>query len=505
MNRWRFRGRFVFFTIMLLIMVLFAHIKLWEYAYDDAYIHFRIIENYLSYNQPYFNLNEPVNGSSSIGWIIFLSSLMKIISIIKINTNILILTAILNSILLLASGLMFTQLLGRLLPENNRVLFYGSFLLWYVSINFGPSVGRMETLLALFGAGLGLLALYDRKNIAFLILAIVVFIRLELIVLYLVAFFWVVMIKKENISNVLIFTCLGGSPFILFEIYYYQSIIPQSVIAKSRVYDVPIAYNLHLTLLLVVITFLAVRKILPLLSKHATYSQYMNAIVLVWGLGVMGGYILSNSLIFLWYVPLFSVPLLFFLATQYSDLLGRYTSNFFRIGFWLVTVLLGLHFARQVWSAVDHPGYFSDFPDTARGRKYIKVGEILYEQCPKAKVMAPEIGGLGYGFQGYIYDGVGLVSPEALNYYQQFVPDDGKYGRLGSLPLGFIEAKKPDVIVSYDCFAQEIINSPILFDYEVEKTEVYLLDDIVQTGRTNFLGCKELLIMYRKDGVCSVR
>jgi hypothetical protein len=122
-------------------------------------------------------------------------------------------------------------------------------------------------------------------------------------------------------------------------------------------------------------------------------------------------------MIFPWYVPLYSVPLWLILGKLILDSqtpLIR-TSLVILIMPLLASQLFNL--AQITLGASINPAYYPDFLAGARVRQYIRVGKSLFDQYPQAKLMTSEIGGLGYGFKGYIMDGAGLVTPLALAYH----------------------------------------------------------------------------------------
>lgn len=66
------------FWVGVCLLSLFVHLRLFPYAEDDAYIHFRIARNFAQYDRPYFNLNEPVYATSAISWTLLVAFLFKI-------------------------------------------------------------------------------------------------------------------------------------------------------------------------------------------------------------------------------------------------------------------------------------------------------------------------------------------------------------------------------------------------------------------------------------------
>ena len=130
--------------IILIYTILFVfstiiHLRLSNYAEDDAYIHIRIVDHMLRYSQPYFNLGESVLASSSSGWTLFLTVFFWIIPPLSPQ-----LISIINSFFLCVGSLLVFILI-RILSENKygkSTYIMGSFL--YFSILLQSSVSLME-------------------------------------------------------------------------------------------------------------------------------------------------------------------------------------------------------------------------------------------------------------------------------------------------------------------------------------------------------------------------
>src|SRR5262245_28589405 len=65
-------GIIAFMAIIYLLWYVFAYSR---YPADDAYIHMRIARNFATHGVPYFNIDQPVSGSSSLLWLVLLSGL----------------------------------------------------------------------------------------------------------------------------------------------------------------------------------------------------------------------------------------------------------------------------------------------------------------------------------------------------------------------------------------------------------------------------------------------
>src|SRR5512141_2686626 len=63
---------------LLFIILLSLNLTLRSYLFDDAYIHARIANHLAQNGQPYYNLGEAVNASSSSVWVLLLALIFKL-------------------------------------------------------------------------------------------------------------------------------------------------------------------------------------------------------------------------------------------------------------------------------------------------------------------------------------------------------------------------------------------------------------------------------------------
>jgi hypothetical protein len=70
-------------NLFLASLLITLHVKLYQYAFDDAYIHFRIARNFFENGAPYFNDNNILKVSTSTGWTVFLIFLYGLIRGVK--------------------------------------------------------------------------------------------------------------------------------------------------------------------------------------------------------------------------------------------------------------------------------------------------------------------------------------------------------------------------------------------------------------------------------------
>ncbi len=114
--------------------------------------------------------------------------------------------------------------------------------------------------------------------------------------------------------------------------------------------------------------------------------------------------------------------------------------------------------------------------------------------------MSSEIGGLGEGFEGEILDAVGLATPSAIKYHPMRVPDERSSGDLGEIPTGFVSEMRPDVIVSYDVFAESLLKNP---DRSIYTEFVYPALPAAEMPRYSDWSRHRLYILVARSGLCS--
>ncbi len=132
--------------------------------------------------------------------------------------------------------------------------------------------------------------------------------------------------------------------------------------------------------------------------------------------------------------------------------------------------------------------------------EYLAVGHSIYQECPTARLMSSEIGGLGEGFEGEILDAVGLATPAAIKYHPMRVPDERSSGDLGEIPTGFVSEMRPDVIVSYDVFAESLLKNP---DRSTYTEFVYPALPAAEMPRYRDWSKHRLHILVARSGLCS--
>ena len=485
-------------------LLIFVNINLYKYAEDDAFIHFRLAEHLAQFGLPYFNIDEPVFTTSSTVWTLLLAVLTKI------SNNLPLIVAYMNALLVGIGGLLYARIIY-LTTENNILIYIIPPI--YAGILMHSSIGLMEAPLAMLVIGYGLYKYLNNKPVSFTFFSLAVFIRLELVVFLIMFLIKEVLKKNFEWKSILGYSAIGSLPFLIFELYYFKTIIPNTIIAKSIVYQIPwlnvfgsIYFNSLPNLqvlktltpywqIVYVSLILTLTGYVFLFIVRKRRDLYTHLLVLLAGISIFTLYLARAVLIFPWYVPLFLVPIVISIFSIYSSKMS-FPSILFVL---LISTPFFLNFVQTTIAAAGNPNLYIGFETGARVRQYLKIGEDLDKTNPDAVLMTSEIGGLGYSFKGRIRDAAGLASPEALRFHPMKVPEERSGGEIGAIPVGFIEEIQPDIIVSYDIFIEAFLLSDLQNNYVRIKKPLFLQKDMSYFSGKSFWNSVNLNIFYRND------
>jgi hypothetical protein len=461
-------------TLAATLLSLALHLSLYEYAFDDAYIHFRIATHLAEHGAPYFSLDEPVKTSSASGWTLVLSGLLQLTGWAGLRPDLPRSVAILNALMTVTGGVVYTSLLVRLCPRATPLAALGVFFLAYVAVTSWSSVGLMETATALVIAGTAIHLWLGRSRLSLTLLGAAIFWRPEIAVL--LGLFWLVSVatRRFSLRDLLAYSALGTMPFVLYEFRFFGTLVPHAAMAKSAAYAMTYPYTLVVfarnlapelsawpvdPLWLTLVATAYVFGLLFLVGRAVSLDHELRSwwarrdalsdrtaitlVFFVWGVGLVTAYLVTRTVVAAWYVPLFVVPLLFvWTKTVLDDSATRWARaiGLAALPFWLAQCL-GL--LQLLFSGLVDPAYYHGFAAGARVRHYVKRGEELYTRYPHACLLTSEIGGLGYGFKGCVVDALGLAYPRALRHHPMAVPAERGSPLIGAIPVGLVEELSP--------------------------------------------------------------
>lgn len=492
------------------------------FAFDDAYIHFRIAENFARHGAPYFNTAEAVMATSSPVWTCVLA--LFALTSFSLPT----LTAFINAVFTGLGSLVWSALLEQIVTTKMSRATVWLMRLGYVGILLPSSVGLMETPLAMLLFGWGALLLLRSNPRAWSVIALAVFTRYELVIFAaLAAVMHVTTTRKYTFRSALLFllpAVVVGS----FLLFFFASPIPHTITAKRVVYSLsrpqvltqvfynlipkldhpvfglpmawPIEKLISSALALIGMTGMFVLAgivccTLPFSAMLSDQRERWSVCIGATGALIGLAYVVQHVFLHEWYTPLFACPILFF-----ACVVSRRNALA-----WTAAVTLSLlplaTIVEYSLAAMGQPSILRAAIPGARVQRYMEVGRLLYTLFPEARLMASEIGGLGISFQGTILDGVGLITPTALPYH----PIPGAESGIGGIPSGFIREMKPELIVSYPVFLRDTENTDATQDYVQLSIPAFSNRYRKLLGAKSLWGCETLRIYIRHDHADSVR
>ncbi|MBN8550809.1 MAG: hypothetical protein J0M12_15955 [Deltaproteobacteria bacterium] len=462
-------------------ILIFVQLQLLPYCADDAYIHFRIAQNLATNGAPYFNPEQAVMATSSIVWTLLLGAIFFVVGYAPA------LVAVVNALITVGAAIVFSRLAATLYGQSSERIATASFILTLACL-LSSSIQLMETPLALLLLGLGLHAYFRGRSIAFVWLVLACFTRLEFLAFLAVVLGENFLYRRVPLKAAALSIAAAAMPLIVLDYYFFGTIVPQTVVAKSVIYNLSSSefltfavagllgkYLFYTYPLIVLIYFALLTTITIYLSLlHLHPPEYVvrdqrALVILAGGLLVFLTYTLKQVYIFPWYVPLYSLPiffaLLFMATTKKSTPLKL-----------LATLLIAptlFSFCRDLAAGlgVASVANYSEYEGGVRAQAYRGLGAKLGSACPQCKLMAAEIGGLGSAFPGFILDAAGLASPEALPYQKKLMRE--KRNSLGGIiPPEFVRSSNPDYIVGMKSFLEEFAGSDVAKEYRAENVEI---------------------------------
>jgi hypothetical protein len=469
-------------------------------ASDDSYIHLRIATHLMTTGHGYFNLGERVMVTSSPVWTVllgvsawFFHSFPAALALEAASMG-------------LACTMSYLMISRNFHPDSLRTIVLSLippaavFLILLQS-----TIQQMESSLAV-GLVLASIYLFDLGNIWWLSLLVLAgFTRYEYFAVLLV-FVGAALVAKRLKPVPAVLAAIVFSAIASYLLYQYGTLIPNTLRAKAAVYAGSYARTAASLGLGLYQPLAVLRTCLLLAALIALATRKLERRFIVPGIMVSAGalldlcYVLKQTMIFPWYRPLASTLIVLGLILSVPGFEGRSWRRYVAIAALLVfmdPVTSGKELAAYALNNASFDG--ADKFDI-RTIEYLSVGHSIYQECPGARLMSSEIGGLGEGFQGEILDAVGLATPSAIKYHPMRVPDERSSGSLGAIPTGFVSEMRPDVIVSYDEFAESLLKNP---DRSIYTEFVYPPLPAAEMPHYSDWSRHRLYILVARSGLCS--
>ncbi len=463
--------------------IAYVHLKCVVLPYDDSFIFYPFVDNFVAGKGLIYNIGERAWGYSTVTYIFWLSAwryLLPNVPLpdIAVRTNLLPFAAVCVAVYLLVFRYTRKHILA---AAAAAVLMFNAALL-------GISTGGMETFLFMALALFSLLAAGSQRPIAAGLLAgVAVLTRIEGLTLAPILFLllWKPYRRAFKMTAVMAVLPLA---WLVYARGFYGVYLPHSIIAKARpIYVLPrldacVRMIMNLGDLfsvpgliggLSVLLFLGWCTLACLKSRPLRDNGAWAVPVLFWG--IFAGYTYGNPLLFEWYYPQVFIPALLTavlgISTIFQSISSPHPSRvrvaYRAIGFvcavWVVTATVhGWMPQTRSDSSPNWPvSRIDSEPGRLRCKTYREAAQWLNGQRgPGETVMAPEIGALGYYLKGNLIDALGLVSPEAIPYLP--TPASERVGgAYGSIPLAFVRDAQPEFIVTMPVFASKnVLDDP---------------------------------------------
>jgi hypothetical protein len=492
----------------LLLLLLPLYVGLLPWAFDDAYIHLRVAGNLAAGAGPYFNPGQPVNASSAPAWT-WLLALLSLIggSVVWVGCF--------NALATVAGAVVFVAVLDELAGGAAAAWFSWPFALAYCGCVHFAGAGLMEVPAALLVLGFAILLWLRDRPWCFALFSLGCFLRVEFALFALLFLAATTLTGRIDRLRSWVAAGLGALPFVVYLLAAFGSLLPHTVTAKSRVYDLTVAdawqLLVHVTVpgsaapgrmlfrwicvpAVLVVSGLAVR---ALLSRRKDRATLPIGLIGAGAVGILATYVGARALVFPWYAPLFVAPgLLAVAALARCSGVRRHAVA--------VVLFAFVPFAAELLPSVVavaavRPASYRYFAQNARVRKYRELGARLYAAYPGARLLTSEVGGLGDGFAGEILDGAGLITPAALEHHPMEVPARRRAGHLGSIPAAFALSEAPELIVSMDIFAEDLLRGPWRERYRLVREPLFLDADREAGAPAVLWGSTAMNVFIRRD------
>jgi hypothetical protein len=494
--------------LLLVSLSFLLHLNYLPYAEDDAYIHMRIARHLWMTGYPYFNHGEPVMGSTAPLWLLItgpgaIAGDFQPLAV-----------ACLNIFVLTSAAWIWGLVFARLIRSEAHMPHGGALVVTFLTLA-PSSISLMETPLAMMLTGLGYLGALNRQWWSIPAIALVPFVRPECAVFAIAIFVYRLYSKQTWSLLEVAATALPVSLLIAFDLHFFGSVIPHTARAKDIVYEISThefvrffcfgSYGaaiargiLPFSLSAAGITLITLILSFKREQSGSIFHEPLRAIPPITFVLAPAGVILllyavKHVLVFPWYTPLILVPahLGCLYLVHYRTLSVKLLGASLLLPLCCVGLLLS--------GGLQNPEVSPFFESGARARQLRLLGTALYRAFPGARLMAPEIGALGFSFRGRIIDSIGLISPQALEYHPLQIPRQRPAGFLGSVPRDLVVNERPELIVGLSTLVTDLSEPDPIEDYDIIKRSPMSAEDLARGDNGTVFGAREILIFRRKD------
>ncbi|MGB5105865.1 MAG: hypothetical protein WBP29_12015 [Candidatus Zixiibacteriota bacterium] len=375
------------------------------YQVDDALITFRYAENVAAGNGFVYNLGESVLGTSSPLFTLILAAFARM----GISPPV---ASIIFSIFCASSAAFVLVRFAQSVGLSRFVLLPALFYAVYPRCIISDICG-LETALFTFLFALSLYQLHRRDHLASSIVAsFACLARPEGAGLLLVVLFICVIDRAPQLWRVLIAPAILVGGWMIFSAQYFGSVIPNSMIAKSALYENTVPFFTRLGQMTTLGAWPGSIAIAMLILLTVLFALRRNRLVItaITTLGLITGLALFSSRVFFWYAAP-ALPPLFLVFTKSLELaIGkRLTTKTVHILSSIIVLALGAISFNHVARLIGEMTWYTE--------NHIAAAAFLnIHASDNDTVLAEDIGHFGYNYRGRIIDRDGLVSPQAIDY-----------------------------------------------------------------------------------------
>lgn len=401
--------------------------------------------------QPAFNPGDLFKASSATGYVLLLAALSPVFGTL---TAIKVVQAV-----ALVATMVVAAVLVRAAPTNR--LFAALALLGAAPMVFMSAYLGMETTIVaalMLSAALAL----QRGSLgrAIVLTAFATWFRIEVMLLVVLLVGWAIVRERRGAIILYVWPVVV---LLAIDLYLYDQIMPHAAGAKSLAYGHPWEDSIKNTLRFatgeiypgfLLAALLVTRLVAVVKARRLNHSADL---FFAFCGGVLCAWILGRSNLFSWYFALVSVPFAIGLAILGTGQGGRIFRG-------LALMVSALYLVLGSETLLRMNGVFGP-SSSLRVGMYLDIGADLYDHCPTCSLATSEIGGLGYGFRGTVWDGFGLADPEALQFHPMPIPEERSHPAIGAIPAQYIPLRDPDFVVSMPVFSMSARETGVLAGY----------------------------------------
>ncbi|GAA3750159.1 hypothetical protein [Terriglobus aquaticus] len=492
---------------------LWLHLRLGDMGFDDTWIHLRIARNLLATGHAWFNTNERVMATSSPLWTLLMAALH-----VTARPSVL---PVLEALLFWGACVLAFSIARRHFALQSEAVCSAAGALAAVctgALLLPSSVGQMETPLAMVLLLASWRAAQAGLGLALPVLAMAAVARLELLPVWFVAtlvtLLWSRRHRVAALESLCIVLLMAGWTLAQFHV-----LLPNSMRAKQISYDFTLAQTAKQfvgfrvrdgveVLLLCVLVAITISLFWRSRATRPAWQNLLPPAAVLSGILIVVEYIARRTVLFDWYRPLYLLPLALGVLLLLPDTawfgastrLAFATAQCVLLGWLLAPAARALpRYLRGAITPTVAQKSWIDGGDYVRVQEYLQVGRVLQQTCPDARVLASEIGGLGWSFPGELLDGFGIASPAALR-FQPLRNGSPK----GGIPAAFALQAAPDIIVSYTVMADQLFYTPEI----AQRYSLVLLPTTPRDHRGGLLdiawrSSTHLNVWLRRNGACN--